>query len=266
MVCPFHGHRIRLAATGDPAAGTGPGFAVPEVPSVHAARGLFVRLGDGAETGLIARLRELERTHHIVPAFDREVAVPGDYVIENAFDLDHFASVHGLSARPELAAHDGPAGTLDIAGEFRMHRANQWQGGAGEDDSGGGGSGEEGIASAHAASGGVRTCFAARVYSPLVVVSQLGPPEAPNVVITSANPAGPGRCVARVTVALPRERVGGKARVRDVASLVSGSRTAFEQDAQVWEHLDTAAPVRYVPGDAAVIRFREFCAAFAGPP
>jgi hypothetical protein len=82
------------------------------------------------------------------------------------------------------------------------------------------------------------------------------------VVITSATPTADGGCTARVTVALPMKSGNGSPTVRQLSSLVSGSRTAFEQDVLVWEHLDTTVTPHYLPGDRLVRTYRDFCRRF----
>ena len=240
VICPFHGHRVSL---GEDAGGR---FQVHGYRTVQAAKGLFVLFEPDHDTGLAGYLDELGTTHHLVEAFAMPLSVPPEYVIENVLDEDHFATVHALDRRPRLTAHLDGTGTLLVEGEFDMVRANQWQSETEPD-------------------GPVTTRFSARVFSPTVVVSELGPVDQPMVVITSATPSSDGGCVARVTVALPRDRESGPATVRELASLVSGSKLAFEQDSVVWNHLDTRVTPDYTGGDQLIVDYRSFCAAFAEP-
>jgi hypothetical protein len=71
--------------------------------------------------------------------------------------------------------------------------------------------------------------------------------------------------MARVTVALPRERRQGPPTVNELSWLVSGSWTAFDQDAMIWDHLDTSTTPQYVAGDMFVRQYREFCERFREP-
>ncbi|MFF3442834.1 hypothetical protein [Streptosporangium sp. NPDC002721] len=180
--------------------------------------------------------------------FSLPVKVSAEYVIENVFDADHFAPVHGLGGRPRLTVRPAEGGVLCVEGDLDMARPNRWQ--AGE-------AGEPGgdPASAH---------FRALVFSPNLVATELGPPDEPNVVITAATPAGDGSCVVRVTVAVPARRASGSPTVREIASLVGGSRTAFEQDILIWEHLDTTVVPRYTEGDELVRAYRSYCQRFQG--
>lgn len=241
LVCPFHGHHIHLGE-----GGAGP-FCVREHASVQAMKGLFVLSDPSLDTGWREFVAETERRCHVVPAFSMHVGVEPEYIIENVFDTDHFAAVHALDRRPELRIHHDVSGVLRIEGALDMARPNQWQR---EED-------REAATQAR---------FCARVFSPLLVATELGPPDQPNVVVTAAVPAPDGGCVVRVTVALPRDRPQGPPTVREVSSLVSGSRTAFEQDVKIWEHLDTSVVPHYTTGDDLVRAFRDYCRAFATAP
>lgn len=240
LVCPFHGHRVRL---GDHAARPASyPFCVRRYPSVHAAGGLFVLFDERCDTGLGARLAEVARTHHVHPAFETAIAVPPEYVIENVLDADHFAAVHALTRRPDLDVSEEPGGSLRVEGELAMVRSNKWQ--------------------ATASDGAARARFTAQVFSPTVVVTELRSGEDDNVVVTAATPTADGGCVARVSVALPRTSSQGPPTVGQLSSLVSGSRTAFAQDARIWEHLDTTVTPHYVEGDRLVRTYRDFCRRF----
>lgn len=207
------------------------------------AGGLFVLLNPSCDTGLEAFLDDLQKSHRIVSGFSFRVKVPAEYVIENVFDADHFAPVHGLDRRPRLSVRSAENGVLCVEGDLDMARPNRWQTGEPEGDP-------------------ATARFRALVFSPNLVATELGSPGEPNVVITAATPAGDGMSVVRVTVAVPTRRAAGPATVREVASLVSGSRTAFEQDAVIWEHLDTSVVPRYTEGDDLVRTYRAYCRRF----
>lgn len=236
VICPFHGHRVHLGAE-EPAL-----FCVTGYPTEQWPGGLFMLPDESCRTALPERLAGLAQSHHVHPAFHRVLPVPPEYVIENALDADHFATVHALDRRPRLEVTE-EAGVLRVEGSFDMVRPNKWQ----VEDA----TGEP-----------ARTRFSAEIFSPTVVVSELGPAAAPNVVVTAATPTAAGGCVARVTVALPRHRAAGPPTVRELSSLVSGSRTAFEQDAVVWEHLDTTVTPRYTEADGHVRLYRDYCRRF----
>ncbi|GAA2911798.1 hypothetical protein GCM10010517_78370 [Streptosporangium fragile] len=177
--------------------------------------------------------------------FTFHVRVPAEYVIENVFDADHFAPVHGLDRRPRLRLRPAEGGVLCVEGDLDMARPNRWQAGEPAGDP-------------------ATARFRALVFSPHLVATELGRPDEPNVVITAATPADGGTSVVRVTVAVPARRASGPATVREIASLVSGSRTAFEQDAVIWEHLDTSVVPRYTEGDELVRAYRAYCRRFGG--
>jgi 3-ketosteroid 9alpha-monooxygenase subunit A len=240
LVCPFHGHRIRLH---DDSSRPPQRLCVLAYPTLHAAGGLFVLLDESHDTGLADRLSSLAQTHHVRPALVRTVAVPPEYIIENVLDADHFATVHALTRRPHLDVFQQRSGSLRVDGWLDMVGPNKWQQGVEAD-------------------GAARARFSAEVFSPTLVVTQLGSGADVNVVITAATPNAEGGCLARVTVALPRESDKGKPTVRELSSLISGSRTAFEQDALIWDHLDTSVTPNYVESDRLVRTYRDFCVRF----
>jgi 3-ketosteroid 9alpha-monooxygenase subunit A len=237
VVCPFHGHRIQL---GTSSRGL---FCVRSYQTLCAAGGLFVLLAQSFDTRLAERLLGLTKSHHVRPAFQRQLSVPPEYVIENVFDADHFVTVHALKRRPAFEFSQKSSGSVGIDGQFDAMDPNTvmvdttpfWR---------------------------PQLRFSAEVFSPTLVVSELGAADSANVVITAATPTADGGCMARVTVALPRERRQGPPTVNELSWLVSGSRTAFDQDAIVWEHLDTSVTPHYVAGDTFVRQYREFCERF----
>lgn len=238
VTCPFHGHRVRLGDGGNSR------FQVPEYHSLQRAKGLYLLTDPDCDTGLGEVLTELEHGHHVVEALSTPVNVAAEYVIENAFDADHFAPVHAVTERPRFTVTDDPRAVLRVEGEFAMRVRNEWM----IDQPPG--------KAAH-------TRFAARLFSPLVVVSELGPADEPNVVITTATPRQGGGCVARVTIAMPRQRrTGSPPTTTELSSLVHGTRLAFQQDIAVWEHLDATTTPRYTRGDDCVRAYREQCERF----
>jgi 3-ketosteroid 9alpha-monooxygenase subunit A len=243
MVCPFHGRRIHLGAgrVDHP-------FQVQAHPTLEVGGAVFVRLDSGPDNGFTHFMGEVARTKYLVAGPVFTVAVAPEFVIENVFDAEHFQVVHALDRRPALSCRPGEHGELLVEGTFAMARPNKWQ----EPAEGAGGGAE---AQAH---------FLARVFSPLVVATELGSTEEPNVVVTAATPTAGGGCVVRVLVAMARTTDGKPTTVRAISSLMSGTVTAFEQDRVVWEHLDPSAPWHYAPGDELVQAFRSYCSQFAG--
>jgi hypothetical protein len=64
--------------------------------------------------------------------------------------------------------------------------------------------------------------------------------------------------VARIAVALRRGTPAAT-----IASLVDGSKIAFEEDLLIWDNLNLGAVPRLDASDAPVLAFRAFCASFA---
>jgi 3-ketosteroid 9alpha-monooxygenase subunit A len=236
VVCPFHGHRITLG-------GQREHLSVASHPTLEIGGLVFVRLSERNENGLTAFLEGLDESHWFVPGFTFHVAIAPPWIIENAFDADHFHTVHAIDRRPELTVQHAPAGHLTVDAVFETSKAVHWQEPASGD-------------------GTVHTRFHANVFSPTVIVTELGRGDRPNIVLTAATPDAGGESDVRVSVLLP----GGPQNEppeRDVAiTLLRDSRTAFEQDLAVWAHLDTEAPNHLGLGDRPVIEYRRFCDRF----
>jgi nitrite reductase/ring-hydroxylating ferredoxin subunit len=227
LVCPFHGKRIAL---GDPSCH----WYVEEHRVVTAGPLVFLRLANGEDDrGFERAIKAVAADHVIVGAFVQPVRVPAEYVVENAFDPDHFAAVHGIRRVAGRGLALGPDGELSIDLEFRT-KAPPW---------------------AAEITADYATAFTARAYSPHVVVSELASPDGRHVVITGANPAPEG-CVARIAFAVDPDQQAA------LPPLITGGRKAFGQDIAVWEHLNLAAPARYDNRDEPVRAFRRFCAGF----
>jgi 3-ketosteroid 9alpha-monooxygenase subunit A len=229
IICPFHGKRIGL--------GDGPGrLRVREHEVLDCGGAVFVRLTDAVrgDHGFDRAMKEIIATHVVAGAVTGQVSVPPEIVIENAFDIDHFATVHLVPRLVGLAVAVGDDGELTVTTGFRT-KTPPWEPGCGE----------------------VTSRFFARAFSPSLVVTELGSAGGRNVVITGATPAS-GGCVARIAIAVPR---GSPDTVSD--ALIAGARHAFEQDLRVWEHLNLGAPARLDSRDTPVLAFRAFCASFA---
>jgi 3-ketosteroid 9alpha-monooxygenase subunit A len=241
VVCPFHGHRIRLGcAPGQP-------LCVSGYRTLDVGGGIYVLPDDRHENGFGAFMERLADTHWLIPGFRLEAAIAPEYVIENVFDADHFVTVHDVNQRPQLRWQESEHGELTVEGILWTDSGVEWQGPP-----------QDGASD-------VQLRFFAHVFSPTLVATELGPPDLPNVVITSATPTASGECTIRVVIAMPRGDPKGPPTVDAIGSLLAGSRTAFEQDMAIWEHLDPAAPSHFTRGDALVLVYRDFCARFCGP-
>ncbi len=232
VICPFHGKRIGLGA------GTAR-LCVSEHTVLSAGAALFVRLStDPADDrGFEQALKEIRAEKQIVGAFVQPVRIPPEYVIENAFDVSHFAIVHRVSKVRGMQLRTQGPGWLGIEGEF-WTKAPPWEARTGA---------------------GFCSRFLARAVSPSLVLTELGAVGASHTVITGANPAREG-CIARVAF-------GVRAAAQSAApDLVSGARRAFDQDMAIWNHLDPdpdTAPVHLDSGDTPMLAFRQFSAGFA---
>lgn len=238
VVCPFHGRRIAL---GDD---SGTEYCVREYQTVQAGTAVFVLLRGEHENGLGEFVRRLAERHWLIAGFTLEAAVPPSIVIENAVDADHFHTVHGIERGAHFVPGESEHGELAVDATFPIPGPNPWQ---------------DEFRTSKAA---LRMRFSTRVFSPNVVATELGNPPASHVVFTSATPTPSGGSVIRVTLATPRGAEGAPPDKDVVLGLLRDSRTAFEQDMVIWEHLATNAPCRYGPGDWAVADYRRFCERF----
>ncbi|PRX68243.1 Rieske-like 2Fe-2S protein [Nonomuraea fuscirosea] len=229
VVCPFHGKRIAL---GDRSRR----WSVGEVRTLHAGAALFARLsGDpGDDRGFEQAIKQAAEELTFVAAVNQRVAVPAEYVVENAFDAEHFSTVHLVPAVRGMRVSMGEHDELVIEGEFRT-KAPPWEK-------------ERRLNFA--------SRFVARAYSPHLVLTELGTAAAPYTIITGAVPDGTGS-VGRVVIGVRPDQK------ESLPALVHGARYAFDQDRVVWDHLDVRAPQRYDAADTSVIAFRRFCAGFA---
>ena len=239
VVCPFHGRRIALGE-----AANAP-LCVAEHPVIDYGGAVFVLPDGDHDTGFAEFLTGLAETHVFVPAFTLEAPVPPDLVVENAFDTDHFTAVHGISRRPDMTVERGPAGRLEVRSEFELYAARPWGG--------------EGNGSTTA----VRTSFLARAFSPGLVATDVGDAERPHVVITAATARPQGGSAVRVTLAVWDDGEPGGTDHETTMALAGDSRLAFEQDLEIWRHLDVDAPNALDAVDGAVLEFRRFCGEFA---
>lgn len=239
VVCPFHGRRIALGER------SGGELFVREYRTLTAGGAVFALLDERHENGLGALVQSLAPTHCFVPGFTLEAAVPAEVVIENAVDADHFHAVHGIDRVPRFERLPSEHGELAVEAMFDLPRPNPWQAEFGNRD------------------GAFEMRFLTRVFSPNLVATQLGSPPANHVVFTAATPGPDGTCVIRVTVAYAVGTEGVVPADEAARQLVRDSRTAFEQDMVIWEHLAPDHPWRGGPSDWPVAEYRQFCERFA---
>lgn len=240
VVCPFHGRLIRV--------GEHPTrLSVRSYETAQIGPLLFVRLEDGpeGETGLPQQLAHLTAGKQILTAVDLLVDVPAEYVVENAFDTEHFPTVHGVPSLTGMVTERRPDGTLSIGGDFltaddpwhdlRLAAAlSQYLGSARQPAT-------------------YRSAFRAVAFSPTVVVTSFGTGVDNPIILTGALPTPQGTQV--------RVAVIGKAE-DPLDHIVEGSRLAIHQDRKVWAHIDPGAHWTLDEQDVNVIAFRDYVADF----
>jgi 3-ketosteroid 9alpha-monooxygenase subunit A len=233
VVCPFHGKGIHLGERANSR------LCVREHQVERFGAAVFVRLSDkpGDDRGFVSAMKAITEDRQIVDGFTTPVKVPPELVTENAFDVDHFASVHGVPKVVDMELRQGESGELGIEGAFETE-APPWA----------------------KQKGTMRTRFWARAFSPTVVVTELGAGTHSHVVITGAA-ATPEGCTARVAYGIRPENGSTAGPVLD--ALVDGGHRAFRQDIQVWEHLDLSVTPRFDDRDEPIRAFQRFCTEFS---
>jgi len=237
IICPFHGHRITLGSESKSQ------FLVRGYRTLEIGGLLFVLVSEHHENGFTDYMNGLAQSYHFVPGFVLTATVSPEYVIENAFDPDHFKAVHGVNNRAEIRLRPSEHGELAGENVFLVNRPNPWQAPTSEE-------------------GAVQLRFLARAFSPTLVATELGDGQYRHVVITAATPTPDGNCVIRVSAAVAFGPNGELPNVDVVRYLLRDSRKAFEQDMVIWEHLVQKAPQQYTPGDHPVVAYRKFCQRF----
>ncbi|MFI1369031.1 Rieske 2Fe-2S domain-containing protein [Streptomyces griseochromogenes] len=246
VVCPFHGKRINLGDTTRP-------WSVAEHTVLAWGEALFVRLtGDpGGDRGFEQAVTAWETTYPLVEAVTLPVAVASEYVVENAFDPDHFKAVHGVPGTRGMATRTGDSGELVIEGEFLM-QTSPWQDARRLEEV------RWEAVRTRTVRWDYKPRFLARAFSPSVVVTEFGPPDEVHVIVTGSVPTAEGGCVARVAIGVRGDQRSA------LPVLIAGSQKALGEDKVVWEHLNPRAAVEYDARDAPVRAFRAFCADFGG--
>lgn len=244
VVCPFHGRLIKTVPH-------------PKRPSVrayetlHVGPLLFVRFGEGepGDSGFPEALRAISRGRITLPAVDETVDVPCEFVVENAFDVEHFSPVHSVPNLEGMSTETRPDGTLAIGGAFVTmtdpwydHRyaeaARRYLGDGGR------------VAAR-------RSAFRATAYSPTVVATSFGAGDDAPVILTAATPVPEG---TRVRVCVIGEDSPA------LPHIVNGSKLAIAQDTEIWANLDHSASWKLDAADANVIAYREWLETFPGLP
>lgn len=109
VICPFHGKRVSL---GD----TARRWSVAEYAVERAGAAVFVRLSADDDRGFQRAIKEVADGNIVVSAVIQPVAVPSEYVVENAFDAEHFHQVHLVPRVVGMRVSPGPDGEMAIEG------------------------------------------------------------------------------------------------------------------------------------------------------
>lgn len=241
VVCPFHGHRIRLGRPPDAGAD---GLCVAEMPALEVGELVFVHSGPGTpDCGFAEAMVELKNTHAFVHGFSMPLPAPPALVVENAFDTAHFGPVHGvphasaLTVEPFDAAASRP---FTARGRFRVG-ASPWD--------------------AAAAGTPLDLPYEARAYAPGLILSALLS-DNPYRFLVGAVADGNGGSVARVVLMLPRPAGGGLPEMSKVEYLLGAMESQLAADREIWAHLPATPPRRLQPGEEAVAAFQAFCGHF----
>lgn len=245
VICPFHGRTVTVGGGGDAR-----GMCVPTFPTIEVGGMVFVRFGDG-DTGLQEDLSDLIDTQTTVVAVDEEMDATPELIIENAFDPEHFATVHHVPKLDAMSAERDDRGALVVGGGFRT-ATSPWVAPEVRDKY------RQLVGGRPAAT--QRSGFRATAYSPTLVVTAFGDGPTAPLIITGAVPiasSGPRpRCRVRVLVVSSAEPA-----ILD--RIVAGSRKALREDRPVWENIDLEHEPLLTEQDATVALFHDFCAGFA---
>ena len=244
VICPFHGHRIRLGAPKEP----GTGLHLAEHPALEIGEMVFVRLGAAAGApacGFAEAIADLKADHVFVHGFTMPLPVSPTLVIENAFDTAHFGPVHGVpqASRLRVEAFDPAANTpLTARGRFQA-AASCWD------------SEPDGTP--------IAIDYQARAFAPGLIVSSQSAGN-PYHFLVGATPDGRGGCVARVVLMLPRQPDASLPPMEHVDWLLAAMESQLAADRVIWEGLPPDPPRRLQPGEEAIAAFWAFCDHFPG--
>lgn len=241
VVCPFHGRRVMLGESDRP-------LQVRGYPTLVLGPLVFARLTNQSEgeATFTESFPVILGQRTITPAITTEFTVPISYVVENAFDIEHFTPVHDVPRVGDMEAVLHEEGYLQIGGTFttveqpwidlRMAVALQ-----------------QFLGDTRARSAQTQSGFRATAFSPTLVATSFGSTGKDPVIITAAVPTPTG-CRVRVSVAaFPGD---------PVEHIVNGSKLAMKQDGEIWNNLDPDAPTTMDERDANIIAYHTFCQTF----
>lgn len=220
LICPFHGRRVGLGESRRL-------YHVAEHPSLLLGDLLFVRFGTEpeAEHGFTQAITTYAGERDLIEVLRKEVEISGEVVIENAFDAEHFESLHHMKGTAQFRIAPSEDGELALSGTI-------------------GRAGEVG--------------FFARAFSPTLVISELQFRQRTQVIITGTVPTATG-CTVRMGYAVRPE----DAQLAPYWAL--GTKAGFLQDLAVWNYLDEHMTPLLGSADEPLRAFGEFVARFPRP-
>ncbi|AKU15600.1 Rieske 2Fe-2S domain-containing protein [Luteipulveratus mongoliensis] len=217
VVCPFHGRRVAIDRPDRP-------YSISEHETMLIGEMLFVRFGQGldGELGFADLIQAYAEERHLVEVINEPVRASGPMVIENAFDAEHFETLHHMPGVSGFRIAPSENGEIVMTGTM----------------------GRAGDAS-----------FFARAFSPTLVVTELRFRERTQVIITGTVPSADG-CQTRIGYAV-RHEDGELWRTWAI-----GTKVGFQQDLVVWNNLDETITPVLTAADDALRSFWEFCDKF----
>jgi len=237
--CGYHGYSVALGER------AGTRFWVRQYPSLTVGGLVFALIGTEERGELPSFLEALERSHEIIPGWEKTIRVAPELVIENAFDAAHFRPIHDVKevrAKPPVIER----GVFTVDATLRVG-PSAWQG-AGQSD-------EQTF---------LDVPLLARAFSPNLTITAIAMGgDHPHQVIAGAVPQPDGTSKVRLSIAMPRPADGSPPN-REVAQLILQFESmGLEQDRPVWENLTVDATPNYIAEDATVVAYRKFCERFS---
>ncbi|GAA1716248.1 Rieske 2Fe-2S domain-containing protein [Propioniferax innocua] len=239
VACPFHARSFRVGS-------------LTRYPVMEKGGMIFGRLtdSDSGDRGLAALLGELLQGD-VHSAVHTTVSAEPRLIPENAFDIHHFAPVHGVPLVMNARTRKDDAGACHIHATFRTG-TDPFAQEARDDDP------AELVAAVRGGADSQDSEFHAVAVSPSLVLTRYGSTPDDPLVVTGVLPLPEGGCAVRVAISanLPQEKL---------QHAVAGAERAFQQDIPVWEGLTPGCDHLDVL-DGTVRAFRQFCAGFQTIP
>ncbi len=227
--CRFHGRVIGLGANLATYASV-PEFATSTLGSI------VVALLGGSDAGFGEHAEGLRQQCTFLEVGSTAVAAPAELVTENAFDAEHFCSVHEVKWIDPIATSLAESGALVGRTSFGVPRM-PWQ--------------SESIGT------GVLP-LEAIAFGPYLVVSRVGVDPDHYWVITATRPISATSCIVDQTLAFPRTtKTYGAQRLRQY--LVERTRMGLAADLEIWETMNHEVEPSVSGEQPSVLAFRRYC-------